>query len=35
MWRLKAMNGQKLNTLLGSGLRQQLSVTAIEDKVAA
>jgi len=35
MWRLKAMDGQKLNTLLGSGLYQQLRVTATDDKVTA
>ena len=33
-WRLRAMSGHKLNTLLGSGLRQQLTVTAVDDKVA-
>jgi uncharacterized surface protein with fasciclin (FAS1) repeats len=33
LWRMKAMNGQKLNTLLGSGIHQQLSVSVTNEKV--
>lgn len=33
MYRLKAMNGQSVITLLGDGYQQQLKITVLNDKV--